>query len=341
MATTCDSAATDDRSLIQTQQVPKDLTASIQTMQARIPTRSPSVESFDWFNEYIDYSESINSSPTTSGNALMEMLLRFQKRFDNYENERAYESFTEGLRLEYPCNDCRILNTFPALQKCLQDAEEKMTPMAIENWAQATVAKAVQSNGRDNFFMRLGGLVGDLYIDLGRVWDARIFLEQTILEIKRIDGPVYYRKSATLSLVRCYFESGNIQKADELLKTLFKRELPEIVASSYLFLEDYCREHQVRLLKRCYSKAKDDFVQDLNDTEEYDWEEDDDELRIRVMAARVTRTMNPGIFEEIGGCDNGFDCSVSADNDLDDKFDDDLVDDPDDELDNDMQSDEQ
>jgi hypothetical protein len=119
MATTCDSAASDDRSLIQTQLVPKDLTASIQTIQARIPIRNPSVESFDWFNEYIDYSESINSSPTTSGNTLMEMLLRFQKRFDNYENERAYESFTGGLRLGHPCDDCRILSTFQALQKCL------------------------------------------------------------------------------------------------------------------------------------------------------------------------------------------------------------------------------
>jgi tetratricopeptide (TPR) repeat protein len=217
-----------------------------------------------------------------------------------------------------------------------------MTPMAIENWAQATVAKAIQSNGRDGHFMaELTGLVADLYIDLGRVWDAKIFLEQTILEFKRTDAPVYYRKLATLSLVRCYFESGNIQKADELLKTLFKRELPGIVASSYLFLEDYCREHQVRLLKRRYSKAKDDFVQDLNDTEEYDWEENGWELSIRVTAARLTRKMNPGIFEEIGGCDNGFDYSVSADNNLDDELDDELDDDPDDELENDMQSDEQ
>jgi tetratricopeptide (TPR) repeat protein len=309
----------------------------MQTIQPRLTIRSPSLESFDWFKEYIDYSKSINGSPTTSENPLMEMLLRFQKVLDDYENERAYKSIAEGLHPEHPCHYYRILNTISALPYGLGDAGEKVTPMTIENWAQASVKEAIQFNGRNSLFMAMvGEAVGEVYIALGRLWEAKIYLEQTILEMKRLDTPLYARKEVTLSLARCYSELGNIQQADDLLKVLFKTEYPKIVASSYFYLEKYCQECRVRLLKRCYSKAKDDLVKYVNATvgyewEEddefpaYDWEEDDMELGIRVAAAELIRKFNPGIMERMRGCDdNGFECSGAANDELDDELDEDM-----------------
>ncbi|KAF8848945.1 hypothetical protein BDZ45DRAFT_732591 [Acephala macrosclerotiorum] len=335
MATTCNSAAADDRSLIQTQLVLKDLTASMQTIQPRLSTRSPSCESFDWFKEYIDYSESINGSPTTSGNPFMEILLRFQKVPDNYENERAYKSFTEGLYVEHPCNYCRTLETISQLQQGLIRADEKMTPMTIENWAQTTMKKAIQSKN-DDMMVMVGYAIGGVYIDLGRLWEAKLYLEQTIFEMKRLDTPLGFRKLATISLANSYSKLGNIQRADELLKVLFKTEYPKIVASSYLFLENCCQEHRIRLLKKCYSKTRDDLVQDVNDTLGYSWEEDGEELDVRVAAATLVRELNPGIIEETGGCDaNGSECSGAANDELGDELDEDM------QSDEDIQSDEQ
>jgi tetratricopeptide (TPR) repeat protein len=324
MTSTCDSAASDGRSLIQTQLVPRDSTASMQTIPPHLTIRSPSSGSFDWFKEYIDYSESINGSPTVaSSNLLMEMLLSFQKVLDNYEDERAYKSFTEGLRLDHYCNECRILHTITKLQYCLEGADVKMSMKKIENWAQATVEKAIQLyDGRDDVFMaRVGEAVGELYLVLGKVWEAKLYLERAILEMKRIDSPLLFRKEATIALAECYSDLGNIQQADDLLKVLFKTEYPKIVAASYLTLESYCRKGWIRLLKICYSKAEDNLVQDANDIVGYKWEEDGVELEIRVTAAKLIRKFNPGIIEEMGGCDNSFEYSGAAKDEVDDELD--------------------
>jgi tetratricopeptide (TPR) repeat protein len=292
----------------------------MQTIPPRLTIRSPSAGSFDWFKEYIDYSESINGSPTTiaSSNPLMEMLLGFQKVLDNYENERAYRSFVEGLRLKHPCNSCRILNTIAELQDGLQGADVQMSNMKIENWAQATVEKAIRFDGRNDHFMALvGEAVGAMYVDLGRAWEAKPYLERSILEMKRLDTPLLVRKQATIALAKCYSDLGNIQQADGLLKVLFKTEYPKIVASSYLALESYCQKCQIRLLNRCYLKAKDSLVQDVNDTVGYEWERDDVELGIRVIAANLIRKFNPRIIEEMGECDDkGSECSGAANDEL-------------------------
>ena len=280
VAATCVSAASDGCGLVQTQLVPDDLTVSWEAVYPRLSTRSPSLESFDWFGEYINYSESINGSPITSGNPLMEMLLGFQKVLDDYENERAYKSFTEDINLEFSCNKCRIRNTFLKLRNGIKAADQKMTPVTIENWAQATVRKVFQSKeGTDTYMVLVGKNVGQLYLDLGRVWEAKLYLEQTILEMKRLDI-LYDRKDATLSLAECYSDLGNKQQAVDLLKVFFKTDFPKIVAVSYLFLENYCAECQIQKLKTCYSKIKDDLAQDVNDTGEYEWEEDKEEMEV-------------------------------------------------------------
>lgn len=263
MATTRNSAALSDWSLSQTQLVSKDLAA----------TRSPSLESFEWFKDYVNYSESTNSSPATSGNPLMQMLLRFQKVLDNYENERVYESFVEGLDVRYLCIACKMAYTIIQLHIRLGNEDEKMTPMMIENWAQATVGKAIRSKELlDGHMPNLGEAVGQLCVTLGRLWEAKLYLEQAILEMKRLNFPLVLKRKATLSLAVCYSEMGNIQQANYLLKIMFKTEYAKIVASSHLFLERYCRECDIRLLKECYSKAKNELFQDTNDAVGYEWE---------------------------------------------------------------------
>jgi tetratricopeptide (TPR) repeat protein len=293
-----------------------------------LPTiRTPSLGSFDWFKEYIDYSESVNGSPTlASSNPLMEILLGFQKVLDNYENERAYKSFTEGLRLKHSCNMCRILNTVVELQRGFKGVDVTTSRMKIENWAQATVGKAIQFNGRDDGVMvQVGEAIGELYLVLGRAREAKPYLERAILEMKRLDTPLRDRKEATIALAKCYSDLGNIQQADNLLKVLFKNEYSKILALSYSNFESYCQKCQINLLKMCYLKAKDNLVQDVNDTVGYEWEEDDTELEIRVTAANLIRKFNPGIIEEIRGCDdNGFECSGSANDELDDQLDKDM-----------------
>jgi tetratricopeptide (TPR) repeat protein len=278
----------------------------MQTIPPRLTIRSPSPGSFDWFKEYIDYSESINGSPTIApSNPLMEMLLRFQKALDNYENERAYKAFTESLHLNHACNQCRMMNTFAQLQHGLRGAEVKISTKKIENWAQAIVEKAIQFYGRDDHFMvRVGVYVGNLYIFLGRAWEAKPYLERAILEMKRLGTRLTNRKVATVNLAECYSDLGNIQQADGLLKVLFKTEYPKILALSYLDLETNCRGCWIRLLKICYSKAEDILVQDANDIVGYEWEKNDVELVIRVNAARLIRKFNPGIIEEMGECDD-------------------------------------
>jgi hypothetical protein len=253
----------------------------------------------------------------------MEMLLGFQKVLDNYEYERAYRSFTEGLRLKHPCNECRILNFFIQLQCGVEGADVQMSNIEIENWAQATVEKAIRFDGRtDGFMAQVGEAVGELYISQGRAWEAKPYLERAILEMKRLDAPLQFRKKATIALAKCYSYLGNIQQADSLLKVLFKTEYPKIVASSNLALESYCQKCQIRLLKICYSKAEDSLAQDVNDTVGYKWEQDDAELEIRVTAANLIRKFNPGIIEEMGQCDDkGSECSGAANDELGDELD--------------------
>lgn len=142
----------------------------------------------------------------------------------------------------------------------------------------------------------VGYAVGELHIALGRSWEAKLYLEQTIFEMKRLNARVSLRKKAIPSLAKCYSKLGNIQRTDELLKVLFKTECPKIVALSYFFLEDRCQEHLIQLLKKCYSKTKDDLVQDVDDKLGYDWERDSEELIVRVDAAKLIRELNPGII---------------------------------------------
>jgi hypothetical protein len=296
----------------------------MQTIPPRLTIRSPSSGSFDWFKEYIDYSESVNGSPTiVSSNPLMEMLLSFQKVLDNYEDERAYKSFTEGLRLVYDCNKCRIIDTIVKLQYGFEGADAKMSKIKIENWARASVEKAIQLyGGRDDAFMaRVGEAVGELYLFLGREWEAKPYLEQSILEMKRLGASLRGRKEATIALAKCCFDLGGIQQAGGLLGVLFKTGCPKIVASSYLALESHCREFRRGLLKICYSKAEDNLVQDANDRVGYKWEKDDMGLQILVNAAKLIRKFNPGIIEEMEGCDNSFEYSGAAKDEVDDGLD--------------------
>ncbi len=333
MATTSNSAASEDQSLIQTRPGVDNWTASMQTMQPRLPTRSPSTKSFDWFNEYVDYSELINGSPITPTNPLMETLLRFQKRLENYEKERAYKAFFESIYVEHSCNTCRIVRAMDQLRHSLEYADEEMTPMEIENWAQATVEKAIQLKIGDNVILQVGHAVAQLHIALGKPWEAKLYLEQTIFEMERQNTPVDNRQEATLSLAKCYFKLGNIQRADKLLKVIFKTEYPKIGALSYLFLENYCGDHQIELLKRFYSDTEDDSAPNVNDIVEYGWEKNDRVREIWVNAAKFVRELNPRIIKETGGCDvEGFRCQWVMIGESDDESDD--------ELDRDMQSDE-
>jgi hypothetical protein len=141
-------------------------------------------------------------------------------------------------------------------------------------------------------------LVGEinvkLYIALGDMSKSKLILEYFIIEIKRLDTSLRMRKQATLQLAECYSDLGNLQKAEDLLKVIFKAEYPKLAAASSTMLENYCHSCRVVRLAGAFGDANCN-LQDYKNM----WEDDEDEINFLVDAARLIRKIIPCTLMEV------------------------------------------
>jgi hypothetical protein len=199
------------------------------------------------------------------------------------------------------CLYCQTSTVISRLCTIVEDLDDEKTVQRIKRWARATVQKSFQLGLEGEDFMNvafpIAGSIGSFFLALGEAWEAKQFLEYTIVEMNRLGSVrVGWRRMATLELAHCNEELGNKAKAVELLQALFKDVYPKLVALSSedfeSYLKDFCTFHQRDALVRLLLGRG-------IDTSENKWKVDAEEFRLRLTAVEMIRRLFPETVQEV------------------------------------------
>jgi hypothetical protein len=264
-------------------------------MQPNSILRSPSSESCDWFKTFVNYAESVRSSPIPARSPLHDLLLNFGKPLDKYEDEYAFKQFSKNAESNRPhlyLEDA----TFLLLAESVQEERQQ------KNWLNAAVEAMLQVGGDDDTYLTTFGvhLGQTIAFGLGDKVQGRRYLEHGIDEMQRLNFNKVYKMTATLDLAACHIEQGNFQHAESLLKDAFEAEYTKLEGvSSELFEKDHCRMHVIRRIKSTYTDISSDLPWDFDSPSDDEGDEEDWDFIMRVSAVRLIAWIKNRFYHEL------------------------------------------
>jgi hypothetical protein len=216
--------------------------------------RSPSLAASDWFEAYINWSDSGRSSVLVAESPMMQALHGYMRAISNYEDEHAYQKFLAEIEptVPHPCYKCRCLY---ALQDCCKKLKNREGEGNFEDFARNLLLHAIQTYNNSKGFTiaeltSIAHLVSNIHFALGEKRRAKALLEVIILEMDSAQErvPLFNRRRAVIDLAKYLAEFGEMSEAERLLRATFKEAYRNLVNASKVESTQLCRYHFYKLV---------------------------------------------------------------------------------------------